>query len=151
MISKLQTFLNLNFKTFVFYLSFILYFISIFQTAFLVDNDYMSSVSSLDCLTTGWISMICLDAGVSWIANVFIVLSWIFFYDKINLSLVFSLLAFIFSISFLCFNDIILGGSGHEDKIISYNAGFWLWCSSCLIMLVGNLFLRFYINKLNPN
>lgn len=103
---------------------------------------------SLDALIMGSIGLLFGGANVTWLANPILYLSWIF-RRRTKVGIVLSALAFIISISFLLFDRIVDNESGHLNKIVSYEAGYWLWISSSITMVVGSL-LR-VLNNSNEN
>ncbi|MBS1524320.1 MAG: hypothetical protein JST19_01650 [Bacteroidetes bacterium] len=86
-------------------------------------------------------------AGLSWLANPFIIASWLTIKKNNKASLVLSLLALLFSISFLFFKKVADDESGDLRQITTYQSGYWLWLSSIAIMAVGNLFLFIKFRK----
>jgi len=119
--------------------SIIIFIISLTQDAYCTSNS-----SSCDdspgwlVLLIGTIGVIFGGACVSWLANPFILLSWIIF-KKVKYSFVCSLLAVIFSASFLLFNKIVSDEAGNYSEIVHYHTGYWLWFSSMIVMLMGNI------------
>ena len=59
-----------------------------------------------------------------------------------KLQLTGSILSTILAVSFLLFNKIIVDDSGLRE-ILNYKAGYWLWLTSSLVMLLGNLTIYF--------
>lgn len=93
-------------------------------------------------------------AGLSWLANPFLVTSWIAFSKNPGSSLITSLLASLLALSFLFFKEIMDNEGGYASSIISYKLGYWLWLSSCLTMLIGNV-IRYFsspaVARLQPS
>jgi hypothetical protein len=111
----------------------------------LTQNTYCTSSSDFCDDSPGWLVLLIGIIGVfvggaclSWLANPFILVSWIIFKD-IKYSFIFSLLAVISSGSFLLFNQVIVDEAGNYAEITSYKIGYWLWFSSMIIMLIGNI------------
>jgi len=98
-------------------------------------------------------------AGVCWLANPFLMLSWLTFVDKTAVfkrihkdgkelfwlnfvekavSLLFCFFAVIASSSFLLFTQIIINEAGHYGPITDRHLGYWLWLSSTIVMLMGS-------------
>jgi len=121
-------------------ISIIIFIVSLTQNAYCTSN----SISCGDSpgwlvLSVGILGVVFGGACLTWLANPFILLSWIIF-KKVKYSFIFSLLAFIFSGSFLFFDKIISDEAGNYSKIIHYHTGYWLWFSSMIVMLIGNIF-----------
>jgi len=74
-----------------------------------------------------------------WLANPFLFLSWISFEKYKKASLLLSILATITGLSFLSFDQIMTTEAGHYSNIIEYKLGYWLWISSMVIILLGNI------------
>ena len=124
-------------------LSLSLYFVSLTQDGFAINNDYVKGDSpGFLYVLIGGFGLIFGGAGLSWLANPFIMLSWFFsFFKKDIISLAFSVLAVIASCSFLLFDEIIKDEAGNYGQITDYLLGYWLWIGSCILMLVRNLLL----------
>jgi hypothetical protein len=82
-------------------------------------------------------------AGLAWLANPFLITSWIVIYRNPKLSLRASILATIFALSFLFFKNVMDNEGGVPVPIVSYLLGYWLWLASSFVMLAGNLILYF--------
>jgi hypothetical protein len=72
-----------------------------------------------------------------WLANQFIVVSWIIFKKFPALALVLSLLALSASISFLYVKEIYNLNDEWKSTIISVNNRYWFWLLSILTMVAG--------------
>ncbi len=89
-------------------------------------------------LLIGWLGVLVGGAGLTWLANPFLVVSWLTFYREPKISLLFSFFAVVASGSFLLFSEIITDEAGHYGPIIHRHIGYWLWLSSTIAMLVGS-------------
>jgi len=92
--------------------------------------------------TPGWFAVLfgifaLSGAGLSWLANPLLILSWLTFAEK-KVSFLFSLLAVIAGSSFLLFTQIIVNEAGGYGPITDRHLGYWLWLSSTIVMLAGN-------------
>jgi len=76
-------------------------------------------------------------AGLSWLANPFLILSWLTFVEK-KVTFLFSFLAVIASSSFLLFTQIMVDEGGGYGPITDRHLGYWLWLFSTIVMLAGN-------------
>ena len=91
----------------------------------------------------GWMGLS--GAGVSWLANPLLIISWILLFRNSKVSLILSGLALFFAFSFLGFKEVIVNEGGGKSEIIAYGNGYWLWLSSCGLNLMGNLII--YVRK----
>ena len=117
----------------LYYSSVILFIISLTQNAFFIDNKdgcvgYMALIFGF---------YVVLDTGISWVANLFIILSWA--YRNKKASKYFSFLALVFGISFLFIDKIIIGTNNIYSKITGYGLGYYLWVLSFLLMFIRSL------------
>ena len=85
-------------------------------------------------------------ASFCWLANPLLIASWVFRNNN-KLSTILSLLSTLIALSFLLFDEIIDNEGGVYRKIIAYQLGYWLWVSSNMVMLIGNLIIRFKKEK----
>jgi hypothetical protein len=99
---------------------------------------------SIDVLLFGWLGLFGGGANLTWTANPLLIITWILFSKRHRLSLFFSILATLISLSFLGFNQIQEGESGGSTAIIKIGPGYWFWFSSCLTTFLGNLTLIIY-------
>lgn len=122
--------------------SLLLYLISLTQDTYSVNNEYVPGNSPGFLLVlTGWLGVFFGGADLCWLANPFIVFSWIFaFSKKEKLSFVFSTLAVIASCSFFLFDEILANEAGQYGKITNLHIGYYLWTASCIAMFIGNLY-----------
>ncbi|MBB6130140.1 hypothetical protein HDF22_004279 [Mucilaginibacter lappiensis] len=87
------------------------------------------------------------SAGIVWLANPLLLISWITVKRYFKLSLITSLLATIISIAFLFFTKIIDNSGGYYNRIISYKLGYWLWVCSALVMFVGTAIYSYILKR----
>ncbi|UOK41596.1 MULTISPECIES: hypothetical protein [Flavobacterium] len=134
-------------KILTFSLSALLFIASLTQNTYLVNNNEESVGSfGLIAFLLGWMNLF--GAGISWLANPFLLISWgTLLFGNTKKTLIFSGLALLFSLSFLLFGDIIANEGGGHKQITTYAIGYYLWTSSCGINFIGNLIL--YFNKRN--
>lgn len=83
-------------------------------------------------------------AGLVWLANPLLLISWLKLNKDQNISLAASLLAATLGISFLLFTNIMDNEGGYYNEIISYKPGYWLWVLSSFTMLLGNLAVKYF-------
>jgi tetratricopeptide (TPR) repeat protein len=134
-------------------ISIFIFIISLTQTAFCKDQ-------GLDC----WPGLLVFimgpiavftggPAGYAWFANPFLFLSWVFYKDN-KRSLVFSICATIMGFYFF-FCEGINTSEGipsiEGSRIYEYSLGYWLWVSSMVIMVFGNLIFRKQDNTTSPD
>ncbi|MDR1959787.1 MAG: hypothetical protein LBQ54_12215 [Planctomycetaceae bacterium] len=126
-------------------LSIILFLMSLTQPAFIVDGGmYIGFL----LLLIGWLG-VGLGAGISWLANPLILVSWVTA-GVPGLSFVLSLLAALFAGSFLMFDEIIRDEGGGMEKIVGYSSGYWFWLFSMLVMLAGNTIRLILLSLTSP-
>jgi len=89
----------------------------------------------------GWFSL--RGAALSWLTNPILLVAWVTFYKKMEISMMFAFFAMSVALSFLLFRGIVDNEAGHVNNIVSYGAGYFIWLSSSLIMLIGNLIVFF--------
>lgn len=116
-----------------YYCSVILFVISLTQNAFFTDKN--NTCVGYLALIFGF--YVVFDTGISWIANLCIILSWAYRHKKI--SIYFSLLALILGISFLFIDKITTGTNNIYRKITGYGLGYYLWTLSFVCMFYRNL------------
>ena len=122
-------------------LSVLLFLASFTQVAFYkVSVDSPTEINSLFAFLFGF--FVIAGNGFSWLANPFIIISWTLTYKDPKKSLNFSLIAFLLSLSFLLTKKVATNEGGTPTEIISYGIGYWLWLSSCIVNLIGNLILK---------
>lgn len=130
-------------KKFCLIISIALYLIALTQKCYCTDNGHCGDTIAV--VLTGWLGLMMGGAMITWLANPLIWGSWLFSTNgKVSLAL--SLLALVFSLSFLLFTEIVSDGSGHPRAIIGYRSGYWLWVFSILICFLGN-FISFIGTK----
>lgn len=137
---------NINLNKIGVYISITIYIISLTQQCYCTNNGCLESV---DVVTTGIIGFFVCPAGFSWLANPFLIASWILSSRKHRLlSLVLSVISVLLSLFFLFFHAVVTDESGQYRTIIGYRLGYWLWLTSCLVMLIGNLH-SYYSSRTN--
>lgn len=128
-----------KFKTIVLMTGIGLFIFSLFNICFCTDNGCRTSI---EALLVGWFAMLTSGAAMTWLANPFLIISWILLKRNKNIAWIFSLTALLFSISFLQFSTIIENEAGHYNSIKRIGPGYWLWLSSCLATFIGSLTLQ---------
>lgn len=97
---------------------------------------------SLMALLTGPVGLVFGGAALVWLSNPLLLTAWILFNKRPKISLLTSFLAVLISLSFMLFDKVIADEAGNILPIIAYRLGYWLWCASSLIMLIGNIVLH---------
>lgn len=110
--------------------------LSLTQKCYCTDN---GCADSLAVFLSGILGFYFSWAGLTWLANPLLILSWITFKKHTKWSTAASLFATIISLSFLFFTQIMDNEGGYMSQIISYRIGYWLWVMSPIAMLLGNL------------
>ena len=130
-------------KTLVLIISFGLFIISLFNTSYCTESG--SCNVAYETLLIGWLGMLYLGAGLTWIANPLIFISWILIVKNKRFAWIPSLVACVTSIMFLKFNSIVINEAGHYSKITFVGSGFYLWTSSCFVSFIGSLLIKFLV------
>lgn len=128
-------------RIFTISISGILLMFSLTQNAYYIEG-MKDSVGSFGLIAflLGWMDLG--GAGISWLANPLLFLSWILMITKrYNLAILFGCLAVLFSLSFLCFENIIANEGGEESPIIAYDNGYWFWICSSISNFIGTCIL----------
>jgi hypothetical protein len=84
-----------------------------------------------------------MGAALIWLANPLLFISWIGILRWPRGSLIFSISAMSVSLAFLSFNYVLHNDIGHYSRIVTYQTGYWLWLSSTIAMVIGNLIIKF--------
>jgi hypothetical protein len=119
--------------------SIVLYITSLFTVAFCSGDGCRTS---LEVLFLGWFATLTGGAGISWLANPLLILSWLLLRKSSSKTWIFALLATVLAILFLNFETIIKDEAGHYEQITNVGLGYWLWLTSCIVILVGSLTKR---------
>lgn len=98
--------------------------------------------TSFEALLLGGLAMLTGGAAITWLANPFLIISWILLTKNKNSAWVFSLTALLLSLLFLNFHTIIENEAGHYKTIMKIGLGYWLWLASCGITFIGCLTIR---------
>jgi len=112
---------------------------SLFNIAFCTTNGCRTS---FEAFLIGWLAMLTGGAAISWLANPFLIISFILLTKNKKYAWIFGLTASVFSLLFLKFNAIIANEAGHFYSITKIGIGYWLWLSSCLTAFIGGLTIR---------
>jgi hypothetical protein len=86
-------------------------------------------------------------AGLSWLANPLLFLSWVAAKKSPKTSTFASLLACILSLSFMFFSEVMDNEGGYMNKITSLGWGYWLWTISIGFALISNIVGWFHNQK----
>lgn len=137
-------------KTFALIVAVGLFVFSFFYICFCTENRCRSSS---EAFLIGWLAMLTGGAGVTWLANPFLIIAWILLIKNKKIAWLFGLIASLLSISFLKFQVIIENEAGHFSPILKIGIGYWLWLASCVITFIGALTIRIlkYINSRRNN
>lgn len=98
----------------------------------------------------GWFAIFSGGAGISWLANPLLIIAWILVKKNVKATVILSALATLLALSFLLFDNIIANEGGNYQQIIAYKTGYWLWISSCIIMLAGSFIVLLKQKNVNP-
>lgn len=82
-------------------------------------------------------------SGFCWLANPALIMAWIFLKKKPKLSFYFSLVSTFLALAFFFLACEHNFETGTCFEVTEFKAGYWLWLSSSVVNLAGNLILRF--------
>lgn len=116
-----------------------IYGLSLWLTPFYLEGDKQGTIGIQPLIVGVIYTLTLLQGGLAWLANPLIFIVWFNYSKRPKLSLVLSVLATICALSFLSVESLIINEAGHTKKVIGYGVGYWLWLSSCLILVIGNL------------
>ncbi|MBD8880520.1 hypothetical protein IHE49_08495 [Rhodanobacter sp. 7MK24] len=99
------------------------------------------SWGGLALLLIGWLGVFM--GIVPWLANPFLLLAWILSFRQRGQGVVYaSASAIAFGLSFLFYREIPTDEAGHYAAIAHYQAGYWLWLISMILMLATGLIVE---------
>jgi hypothetical protein len=135
-----------NYRKYIFILGVGLLSFSLFQIAYIKDTSPDNNTEyGLGVFLFGWINVF--GAGVSWLANPLLILSWKLLFKNIKYAMILSFSALVFALSFLTFDEILANEGGGHCGILSYGTGYWLWIASCLSSFTGTAILYMFSNR----
>jgi hypothetical protein len=118
------------------------YIVSLTQPA-IVYNDYdgQKTFSSASALLMGAISF--LGGGalewIIWLANPLYIFALSLFIGSNRSSILIATMATAIALSFLGWHNILVAENGRMASIVGLSAGYWLWVSSLLILMIGSI------------
>jgi hypothetical protein len=115
-------------------ISSVLFVISLTQKAYCTTSQCGDSIMAF---LLGWFALFSGGAGISWIANPLLFISWVTMKKNVKKTVLLSAIATLFALSFLLFSTITSSESGHSQQIIAWKAGYWIWLSSCATTFTG--------------
>ncbi len=129
---------NINSIKIILIISIILFIISLTQKTYCLDAN--CGYIGFSDLLFGWLGVLYEKEGsYAWLANPFLLLTWIFIFKNPKIALVLSIIAFSFAFSFYFQKEMVKNEAGIIGKITHYKMGYWLWISSILIIILGNI------------
>ncbi len=119
--------------------SIILFVLSLTQKTYCLDG--ICEARGILNLLIGWMGVLYTKGGSSaWLANPFLIVSWFFLINKPKLAFLLCALAFFFALRFYFQDTLIKNEAGIIGKITNYKAGYWLWLSSTVVMMLASIF-----------
>lgn len=121
----------------------VLYVLSLFVPCYYspvyLSSDHVATPKpeyGIAALLLGWIEVIT-EGYSAWLANPLWLLSLLLILGHADrwISVVISTVGFLFSLSFLFYNSVLVNEAGHKGEIIGYGIGYWLWLSSFVLLL----------------
>ena len=118
--------------------------VSFTQPAFYIDSPEKDAWSnSFFLFFLGWISLFAGDVSfLIWLANPCFIIAVILFLRNKKAAPLFSLLAVLCAAAFLVTHTIIVSEAPKYARISSYNAGYWLWLGSMVVLLAASFIHR---------
>lgn len=128
-------------KKAIVFTSIFFFLISLTQDCFCTSS---RCINSSIALLFGWIEICGGDlAGISWFANILLVSSWILMLVNSKHTTLINFLSILLCLVFLVERKVMRDEAGHFEKITTVKMGYWLWLASTVILLSGDLFLKF--------
>jgi hypothetical protein len=118
-----------------------LFLLSLTQAAYCVEGVCQRSWAGISLFLFGILGPFTSFAGLTWLANPALIISWISFYKNRKISFLSSAFACCFALLFLFCTQIREDEGGFLHTISGYRLGYWLWLTSSLTMLSGNIYL----------
>src|SRR5688572_1167537 len=106
--------------------SMFLYIVALTQESYCTQE---KCIASFAALLVGWMGMYSFGAALSWLANPALWLSWMYMKRKPKRSILFAVISAVFAFLFLFFDEVVINEKGNMGRIISYQAGYWLWAT----------------------
>ncbi len=124
-----------------------LFIVSLFLLPFTIEGDNPKPWPiGLWCFLLGWLT-VATGAGISWLANPFLILSWFMFHRNIKAAIWLSSVATFFCFSFMFFDEVVTNEAGLHKRINSIGIGYYVWLSSSVITFVSTIILPFFQSK----
>lgn len=118
-----------------------LFVIANFLPAFFVEaGSDMKSVLGAYCLIAGWMMALGGGIGLTWLANLFVLVSVFLSKSKLKWKMALSILAILSSLFFMRFERSMIDSSGKLYDIVSYSFGYYLWVTSLFIYMIYLIF-----------
>jgi hypothetical protein len=139
-------------KNIPFFISLAFFLFSLTQVAYKTDYSDQSAneASSLLIFLIGWLGIVFIPYGIPWLANPLLIIAWILFLRrKIGGPVILSLLASLFSASFLLLDKMPANEAPTYANITAIGLGYWLWLLSCITFFIGTTAI--YFNKKGSN
>ncbi len=130
-----------NYRRAVLLLSIGLFITSLTLNSYYLDGDKEIFTPGYVCFIFGILGIFIGGAGLTWLANPLLFISWFFVKKKPIIGIVLSFLSLLISLSFLFFDEVLVSESGVYSEITGYGIGYWFWITSSFILCVGNVLL----------
>lgn len=115
-------------------LSMLLFLLSLTQKAYCTATHCADSIMTF---LLGWAALASGAAGLTWLANPLLILSWWLWYRHTRAALLCSTGALLLAFSFLLFHSVPANESGQQQQVMAYRAGYWLWLGSMVLSWLG--------------
>ncbi|MCT4581564.1 MAG: hypothetical protein N4A35_09120 [Flavobacteriales bacterium] len=126
----------LRLKKIVAWLALILLTLSLFLPVYCTNEDCTEVMRGFNCFFFGWMgTFLFFGIYLVWLANPIAVMAFILNKKKPKISLLLSGIAFLIGSAFLLGGEIFVT-EARAEEITDYRAGYWLWMSSLLMVVV---------------
>ncbi|MFT3911512.1 MAG: hypothetical protein QM737_18960 [Ferruginibacter sp.] len=133
-------------KKYILTISIFLFLFSLTQKAYCTTSSCGDSVM---VFLLGWAALIAGFPGIIWMANPLLFACWWLLKRNLKVSMFLSMCSTLLSLSFLMCDSIADNEGGVHHQVVSYKAGYWLWVSSSVCMLLGTFYLMLRYNTRN--
>lgn len=117
----------------------LLYLLSFGSDCFCTSNKCRTG---FEAFIGGTIGILTGGSAIAWMANPFFLVALILTYRGSKFSIIFSSIALVFCLTFLLFENVIEDEAGHYGQILTLKAGYWLWTSSSLLLVLCNFIFK---------
>lgn len=137
---------DIKLRKYMMVFSVLLFLLSLTQKSYCTTTNCSDSIM---VFLLGWAAIFSTGAGLCWFANPLLLAAWIMVKKNVKMAMFLSTSSFLLALFFLVFDHIVDNEGGITHPIISYNAGYWLWVCSHLVMVACTFILMYRFNVRN--